>query len=127
MSEEKIIVTSALPYANGPIHLGHLSGAYLPADIYVRYKRLKGDDIIFICGSDEHGVPITITADKESVSPKVIIDRYHEINKKAFEQFGMSFDNYSRTSLPVHHETAKEFFLEFYNRGILIEKKSRKN
>ncbi len=124
MSKEKILVTSALPYANGPIHLGHLSGAYLPADIYVRYKRLKGDDIIFISGSDEHGVPITITADKEGVKPQVIIDRYHETNKKAFEQFGMSFDNYSRTSLPIHHETAKEFFLEFYNRKILIEKKS---
>ncbi|MDO8550831.1 MAG: methionine--tRNA ligase, partial [Ignavibacteria bacterium] len=124
MSKEKILVTSALPYVNGVIHLGHLSGAYLPADIYVRYKRLKGNDIIFICGSDEHGVPITITADKESVNPQVIIDRYHEINKKAFEQFGMSFDNYSRTSLPIHHETAKEFFLEFYNRGILIEKKT---
>ena len=124
MPKEKVLVTSALPYANGPIHLGHLSGAYLPADIYVRYKRLKGDDIIYICGSDEHGVPITITADKEGVSPKVIIDRYHEANKKAFERFGMSFDNYSRTSLPIHHETAKEFFLEFYNRGMLIEKKS---
>jgi methionyl-tRNA synthetase len=124
LSKEKILVTSALPYANGPIHLGHLSGAYLPADIYVRYKRLKGDDIIFICGSDEHGVPITINADKEGVSPQVIIDRYHETNKKAFEQFGMSFDNYSRTSLPIHHETAKEFFLEFYNRGILTEKKT---
>ncbi len=124
MSKEKILVTSALPYANGPIHLGHLSGAYLPADIYVRYKRLKGDDIIFISGSDEHGVPITITADKEGVKPQVIIDRYHEANKKAFEQFGMSFDNYSRTSLPVHHETAKDFFLEFYNRKILVEKKT---
>ena len=124
MSKEKVLVTSALPYANGPIHLGHLSGAYLPADIYVRYKRLNGDDIIYICGSDEHGVPITISADKEKVSPKVIIDRYHEANKKAFERFGMSFDNYSRTSLPIHHETSKEFFLEFYNRGLLIKKKS---
>lgn len=124
MSKEKILVTSALPYANGPIHLGHLSGAYLPADIYVRYKRLKGDDVIYICGSDEHGVPITISADKEKVFPQVIIDRYHESNKKAFERFGMSFDNYSRTSLPIHHETAKEFFLEFYNRKILVEKKS---
>jgi len=85
LSKEKVLVTSALPYANGNIHLGHLSGAYLPADIYVRYKRLKGDDIIYICGSDEHGVPITITADKEKVKPKVIIDRYHESNKKAFE------------------------------------------
>lgn len=124
MSKEKVLVTSALPYANGPIHLGHLSGAYLPADIYVRYKRLNGDDVLYICGSDEHGVPITISADKEGVSPKVIIDRYHEANKKAFERFGMSFDNYSRTSLPIHHETAKEFFLEFFNRGMLIEKKS---
>lgn len=124
MTKEKILVTSALPYANGPIHLGHLSGAYLPADIYVRYKRMKGDDVLYICGSDEHGVPITISADKEGVSPKVIIDRFHEANKKAFERFGVSFDNYSRTSLPIHHETAKEFFLEFFNRGILIEKKS---
>ncbi len=124
MNKEKIVVTSALPYANGPIHLGHLSGAYLPADIYVRYKRLKGDDIIYICGSDEHGVPITITADKEKVTPKEIIDRYHNINKEAFEKFGMSFDIYSRTSLPVHHETAKEFFLSFYDQGILSEKKS---
>lgn len=124
MAKEKVLVTSALPYANGPIHLGHLSGAYLPADIYVRYKRLNGDDVIYICGSDEHGVPITISADKEKVSPQVIIDRYHEANKKAFARFGMSFDNYSRTSLPIHHETAKEFFLEFYNRGLFVEKKS---
>lgn len=124
MAKEKILVTSALPYANGPIHLGHLSGAYLPADIYVRYQRLNNKDILFICGSDEHGVPITISADKEKVSPNVIIDRYHNINKKAFEDFGMSFDNYSRTSLPIHHQTAKEFFLNFYNRGILNEKKS---
>ncbi|MDZ7625057.1 MAG: methionine--tRNA ligase [Ignavibacteriaceae bacterium] len=124
MSKEKVLVTSALPYANGPIHLGHLSGAYLPADIYVRYKRLNGDDVLYICGSDEHGVPITITADKEKVSPQVIIDRFHEANKKAFEKFGMSFDNYSRTSLPIHHETAKEFFLEFFNRGLFVEKKS---
>lgn len=124
MAKEKIIVTSALPYANGPIHLGHLSGAYLPADIYVRYKRLNDDDVIYICGSDEHGVPITISADKEKVSPQVIIDRYHEANKKAFARFGMSFDNYSRTSIPIHHETAKEFFLEFYKNGLFTEKKS---
>jgi methionyl-tRNA synthetase len=124
LSKEKVLVTSALPYANGPIHLGHLSGAYLPADIYVRYKRLNGDDVVYICGSDEHGVPITISADKEKVSPKVIIDRYHEANKKAFQRFGMSFDNYSRTSLPIHHETAKEFFINFYRRKLLIERKS---
>lgn len=125
MAKEKILVTSALPYANGRIHLGHLSGAYLPADIYVRYNRMKGNDVLYICGSDEHGVPITISADKEKVSPKVIIDRYHETNKKAFEQFGMSFDIYSRTSLPVHYDTAREFFLEYYNRGLLHEKKSK--
>lgn len=124
MNKEKILVTSALPYANGNIHLGHLSGAYLPADIYVRYKRLKGDDIIYICGSDEHGVPITITADKEKVKPKVIIDRFHESNKKAFEKFGMSFDIYSRTSIPVHHETSQTFFKTYYDNGLLVEKKS---
>lgn len=124
MNREKVLVTSALPYANGKIHLGHLSGAYLPADIYVRYKRLKGDDIIYICGSDEHGVPITISADKEKVSPKVVIDRFHEQNKIAFEKFGMSFDIYSRTSLPVHHKTAQEFFKCYYDQGLLIEKKS---
>ncbi len=125
MNREKILVTSALPYANGRIHLGHLSGAYLPADIYVRYKRLKGDDIIYICGSDEHGVPITITADKEKVSPNVIIDRYHELNKFAFQKFGMSFDIYSRTSLPVHHETAQEFFKCYHDQGLLVEKKTK--
>lgn len=124
MEKEKVLVTSALPYANGKIHLGHLSGAYLPADIYVRYKRLNGDDIIYICGSDEHGVPITITADKEKVSPKEIIDRYHELNKSAFEKFGMSFDIYSRTSLQIHHQTAQEFFKCFYDQGLLVEKKS---
>lgn len=123
-NKEKVLVTSALPYANGRIHLGHLSGAYLPADIYVRYKRLNGDDVIYICGSDEHGVPITITADNEKVSPKVIIDRYHELNKLAFEKFGMSFDIYSRTSLPVHHETAQEFFKVYFEQGLLVEKKS---
>ena len=122
--KEKILVTAALPYANGRIHLGHISGAYLPADIYVRYKRLNGENILFICGSDEHGVPITITADNEGVKPQQIIDRFHNQNKIAFHKLGISFDNYSRTSLSVHHETGKEFFLEFYNRGILKEKKS---
>lgn len=124
MSKEKILVTSALPYANGPIHLGHLSGAYLPADIFVRYHRLKGTDIIYICGSDEHGVPITITADKENVTPKTIIDRFHEANKKSFERFGMSFDIYSRTSIPVHHNTAQEFFKAYLEQGLLVEKKT---
>lgn len=125
MSTNKILVTSALPYANGQIHLGHLSGAYLPADIFVRYHRLKGSDIIYVCGSDEHGVPITITADKEGVSPKKIIDRFHESNYEAFKNFGMSFDIYSRTSLPVHHETASEFFKSYYDNNLLVEKKSK--
>lgn len=124
VASEKILVTSALPYANGPIHLGHLSGAYLPADIFVRYHRSKGTDIVYICGSDEHGVPITITADKEKITPKEVIDRFHTINKDAFEKFGMSFDIYSRTSHPTHHETAKEFFRSFYDRGLLNEKKT---
>ncbi len=119
----RILVTAALPYANGPIHLGHLAGAYLPADIYVRFQRLKGRDIVFICGSDEHGVAITITAEKEKVSPQVVVDRYHAMNKAAFEKFGMSFDNYSRTSLPLHHATAVEFFMAFHDAGILKEKK----
>ena len=124
MAKEKVLVTSALPYANGNIHLGHLSSAYLPADIYVRYKRLNGDDILYICGSDEHGVPITITADKEKISPKEVIDRFHNANKSAFEKFEMSFDIYSRTSLPIHHETAQSFFKSFYDQGILVEKKT---
>ncbi|MEO0092130.1 MAG: methionine--tRNA ligase [candidate division WOR-3 bacterium] len=118
----KILVTSALPYANGEIHLGHLAGAYLPADIYVRYQRLKGQDIIFICGSDEHGVPITVAAEKEKVSPQVIVDRYHYSIKKSFEQFGCSFDNYSRTSLPLHHKTAQDFFLKIYQKGYIYPK-----
>ncbi len=119
---KKILVTAALPYANGPIHLGHLAGAYLPSDMYVRYQRLKGRDVVFICGSDEHGVPITITAEKEKTTPQAVVDRYHTMNRDAFERFGMSFDNYSRTSLPLHHETALEFFLEFQRRNILKEK-----
>ncbi|MEW6510268.1 MAG: methionine--tRNA ligase [Bacteroidota bacterium] len=123
--EHRILVTAALPYANGPIHLGHLAGAYLPSDIYVRYQRLRGRDVLFICGSDEHGVAITLTADKEGVSPQAVVDRYHTMNMAAFGRFGMSFDNYSRTSLPLHHRTAVEFFLEFHRRGILREKKER--
>ncbi len=124
MKKEKILVTSALPYANGTIHLGHLSGAYLPADIFVRYKRLAGADIIYICGSDEHGVAITITADKEKITPQEVIDKFHNINKEAFEKFGMSFDIYSRTSIPEHHKLAQKFFKDFYDRDILVEKKS---
>jgi methionyl-tRNA synthetase len=108
--KKRILVTSALPYANGPIHLGHLAGAYLPADIFVRYHRLNKKDIIFICGSDEHGVPILLRARKENVSPQEIVDRYHERNKNSFHNFGINFDYYGRTSSKVHHETSQEFF-----------------
>ncbi|MFN0157888.1 MAG: methionine--tRNA ligase [Bacteroidota bacterium] len=125
MNPQRILVTAALPYANGHIHLGHLAGAYLPSDIYVRYQRLKGRNVLFICGSDEHGVPITLTADKEGITPQAVVDRYHEANKAAFEKFGMSFDNYSRTSMALHHETAVEFMVDYHRRGILKEKKEK--
>jgi methionyl-tRNA synthetase len=119
--QQKILVTSALPYANGPLHLGHLAGAYLPADIYVRYQRLKKRDVIFISGSDEHGVPITIAAEKQKVSPQAIVDKYHCLNKESFEKVGMSFDNYSRTTLPRHHKISQEFFLKLHSKGYLSE------
>ncbi|MGD9898122.1 MAG: methionine--tRNA ligase [Calditrichaceae bacterium] len=119
---EKILVTSALPYANGPIHLGHLAGAYLPADIFVRYHRLKGSDIVYICGSDEHGVPIMLRARKEKVSPQEIVDRYHFLNKKSFEAFGISFDYYGRTSSKTHHETSREFFKNLAKKNEFILK-----
>ncbi|MDT8322948.1 MAG: class I tRNA ligase family protein, partial [Bacteroidota bacterium] len=121
MNYKRILVTSALPYANGAIHFGHLAGAYLPADMYVRYQRLRGKDVLFICGSDEHGVSILISSQKEGVEPRDIIDRYHERNRRAFERVGMSFDNYSRTSATVHHETAQQWFLDFKRKGILKE------
>jgi methionyl-tRNA synthetase len=114
---EKILVTAALPYANGPLHLGHLAGAYIPADVYVRYQRLKGSDVIYICGSDEHGVPITIRADQEKVPPQEIVDRYHAMMKESFRRIGIQFDNYSRTSLPLHHSISQEFFLNLYHKG----------
>ena len=117
-------VTSALPYANGPVHIGHLAGVYVPADIYVRYLRLKGEDVLFIGGSDEHGVPITIKAKKEGVTPQDIVDRYHNIIKDSFKEFGISFDIYSRTSGPVHHEVASDFFKKLYEKGEFIEKES---
>jgi methionyl-tRNA synthetase len=118
---EKVLVTSALPYANGPLHLGHLAGAYIPADIYVRYQRLKGTDIVFVCGSDEHGVPITIRADREGVSPQEIVDRYHVMMKNSFQQLGIIFDNYSRTSLPLHHKISQDYFLNLYHKGHVYE------
>ncbi len=121
---KRYLVTSALPYANGPIHLGHLAGVYVPSDIYTRFKRLQGVDILHICGSDEHGVPITLKARKEGISPQDIVDRYHTLNKKAFEDFGISFDIYSRTSGKTHHETAAAFFRKLFDQGDFIEKTS---
>jgi methionyl-tRNA synthetase len=109
-----------LPYTNGPIHIGHLAGVYIPADIYARYKRLKGEDVVFICGSDEHGVPITIKAKKEGISPQAVVDRYHKIIKDSFEDFGISFDNYSRTSAEIHHKTASSFFKILSDKGEFI-------
>jgi methionyl-tRNA synthetase len=120
----KILVTSALPYANGYIHLGHLAGAYLPADIFVRFKRLMGEEVLYVCGSDEHGVAITIAADKEKVTPKDIIEKYHNSNKEAFDKFAMSFDVYSRTSHSAHHLTAKEFFADFLKKGHLVKRET---
>lgn len=123
MQEKKpIIVTSALPYANGPLHLGHLAGAYLTADFFVRYLRLKGEDVVFICGSDEHGVPITIAAEKEGVNPQDIVDRYHEWNKDTFERMGISFDYYGRTSSKIHYETSQEIFKTLYDKGFFSTK-----
>lgn len=116
------LVTSALPYANGPIHIGHLAGVYVPSDIYTRYLRMRGADVISICGSDEHGVPITLKARKEGITPQEVVDRYHELNKKAFSDFGISFDIYSRTSNKIHYETASQFFRKLYEQGEFIEK-----
>ncbi len=121
---KRTTVTSALPYANGPLHIGHIAGAYLPADTYVRFLRLRGEDVIFIGGSDEHGVAINIGAKKEGVSPRQFVDKYHNLMKKAFEDFGISFDIYSRTSSPVHYETAQEFFKNIYDKGIFLEETS---
>ncbi|WP_417858173.1 methionine--tRNA ligase [Xanthomarina gelatinilytica] len=120
-SASRYTITAALPYTNGPIHIGHLAGVYVPADIYARYLRLTGNDVAFICGSDEHGVPITIKAKKEGVSPQDIVDKYHAIIKKSFADFGISLDNYSRTSAKIHHETASGFFTTLYNKGEFIE------
>jgi methionyl-tRNA synthetase len=114
-------ITAALPYANGPVHIGHLAGCYLPADIYVRYLRSKGEDVKFICGSDEHGVPITIKAKKEGITPQQVVDKYHKIMGDAFNGFGISFDIFSRTSSKTHHETASEFFKTLYDKGVFKE------
>src|SRR5258706_5527750 len=121
---KRYLITAALPYANGPLHIGHMAGVYVPADIYVRYKRAKKENIKFVCGSDEHGVPITIRAMKEGVSPQQIVDKYHALIKDSFEQMGISFDIYSRTSNKVHHETAAAFFKKLYDDGLFEEKET---
>ena len=126
MSKEykRYLITSALPYANGPVHIGHLAGVYVPSDIYTRYLRLKGHDVISVCGSDEHGVPITITARREGITPQQVVDRYHEIIEKSFRRLGMSFDIYSRTSSPTHRVTASDYFRKLYDEGKFIEQTS---
>ena len=123
-SAERYTVTAALPYANGPIHLGHLAGVYVTADIYVRYLRMQGKDVVFVCGSDEHGIAITMRAKKEDTTPQAIVDKYHQQIAESFKQFGISFDIYSRTSSPVHHETAADFFKTLYDKGLFEERES---
>jgi methionyl-tRNA synthetase len=121
----RTLITSALPYANGPVHIGHLAGVYVPADIYVRYLRLKGEEVLFIGGSDEHGIPITIKARKEGVTPQDIVDRYHGLIKKSFAKFGISFDVYSRTTSQIHRQTAADFFRVLYDKGQFIDQESK--
>jgi methionyl-tRNA synthetase len=121
---KRYMITAALPYANGPVHIGHLAGAYIPADIYVRYLKLKKRDVVFVCGTDEHGVPITIKAREEKVSPQVIVDKYHDIIKTSFEKFGIGFNIFSRTTSKTHYATASEFFRKLYDQGEFIEKTS---
>ena len=121
MTFKRNTVTAALPYANGPVHIGHLAGCYIPADIYVRYLRSKGDDVVFVCGSDEHGVPITIKAKKEGITPQQVVDKYHKMMGDSFKEFGISFDVYSRTSSKIHHETASDFFRNLYDKSVFTE------
>ena len=122
MSKKRYTVTSALPYANGPLHIGHIAGAYLPADIYVRYLKSKQQDVVFICGSDEHGAAITLRAKKEGTSPPTIVDTYHHLNKKTFKEFGIDFDIYHRTSSAIHHETSQDFFTSLHDKHVFTEK-----
>ncbi|PIV80895.1 hypothetical protein COW53_07315 [bacterium CG17_big_fil_post_rev_8_21_14_2_50_64_8] len=119
---QRTLITSALPYANGEIHLGHLAGAYLPADIYARYLRLRGREVLYICGSDEYGVPITLTAEKLGISPKELVDRNHASIKDSFARFGMSFDNFSQTSRDIHTETSQAFFKDLFDQGVFVQK-----
>lgn len=123
-SPTRYLITAALPYANGPLHIGHIAGCYLPADIYTRFLKLKGEDVLFICGSDEHGVPITITAAKEGVTPQQVVDKYHHLMQHTFLQFGIHFDFYGRTSSKIHHQTAQAFFRRLHEKGILYKKET---
>ena len=120
-SPKRFTITAALPYTNGPVHIGHLAGVYVPADIYSRFQRIQGNDVAFVCGSDEHGVPITIKAKKEGITPQQVVDKYHAIIKQSFQDFGITFDNYSRTTAKIHHDTASEFFKKLYEDGKFIE------
>ena len=122
MESKRFTITSALPYANGPLHIGHIAGAYLPADIFVRYLRMQGKDVVYVCGSDEHGAAITLRAKKEGTTPQEIVDKYHELNKDTFQRFGISFDMYHRTSAEIHHETSKGFFNVLHEKGEFIKK-----
>ena len=124
MSKKRYTVTSALLYANGPIHLGHIAGAYLPADIYVRYLKAKNHDVIFISGSDEHGAAITLQAKKDNLTPKEIIDKYHSLNKESFKKFGIDFSIYHRTSEKLHHETSQDFFKTLDEKNLFTKKTS---
>jgi len=119
---KRYTITAALPYTNGPIHIGHLAGVYVPSDIYSRYLRLQGRDVVFVCGSDEHGVAISMKAKKEGITPQEVIDKYDGIIRKSFADFGISFDNYSRTSAEIHHKTASEFFKNYTTKVILSKK-----
>lgn len=125
MTNKRYTVTSALPYANGPLHIGHIAGAYLPADIYVRYRKSKQQDVVFICGSDEHGAAITLRAKKEGVSPQEIVDKYHQLNMDSFREFGIDFDIYHRTSDPLHHQTAQDFFSVLADKNVFTQKTSK--
>lgn len=121
---KRTLVTCALPYANGPVHIGHLAGVYVPADIYVRYLRMRGEDVLYVCGSDEHGVPITIAAKRQGCSPQDIVDKYHKIIKDSFTGLGINFDIYSRTSSKVHEKNASEFFRKLYDDDKFITKET---
>ncbi|HNE49353.1 MAG TPA: class I tRNA ligase family protein, partial [Saprospiraceae bacterium] len=125
--KKRFMVTAALPYANGPIHIGHLAGAYLAADIFVRFLRMMGKDVVFVCGSDEHGAAITIKAKKEGLTPREIIDKYHVMFENTFKSIGISFDIFHRTSSELHHQTAKDFFMNLYNKEFKLSSYERGN